>query len=281
MIRSLLFALLVSAVPATALAQQPAPAQASSADAQLKALYDAYARWDAKEGGYDEGANGEPQPLGYHPRVDAASQEQRAAYRRAMLAKLDAISLGQLSPPEQVNAAVFRTILENAIASHRYRAFEIPFNSDSNFWTYLDSPGALADAEAYRRYIARMRDVPRFFDEQIANMRAGLARGFSVPKVTLAGRDQSIANFVTESPEKNAFYAAFESMPSTIPAAEQARLRAEANAAISAAVIPAYRKLLAFYRDDICPERRLRSPRRPPDGDPSTNRRCANLRPPI
>ena len=268
MIQRLMFALLVSAVPTTSLPGQPAPAQATTADARLKALYDAYARWDAKEGGYGENATGEQQALDYLPRVDAAAQERRAAYRRDMLAKLDAIPLNQLSAAEQVNAAVFRTILENAIASHRYRAFEIPFNSDSNFWTYLDSPSALADAEAYRRYVARMRDVPRFFDEQIANMRAGLARGFSVPKVTLVGRDQSIANFVTDSVEKNAFYAPFNSMPSTIPAAEQARLRAEAKAAIGEDVIPAYRKLLAFYRDDYLPKAQASvSARDLPDGD--------------
>ncbi len=254
MIQRLMFALLVSAVPTTSLPGQPAPAQATTADARLKALYDAYARWDAKEGGYGENATGEQQALDYLPRVDAAAQERRAAYRRDMLAKLDAIPLNQLSPAEQVNAAVFRTILENAIASHRYRAFEMPFNSDSNFWTYLDSPSAFSDADGYRNYIARMRDLPRFFDEQTANMRAGLARGFTVPKVTLAGRDQSIANFVTDTADKNAFYAAFQSMPSNIPADEQARLRSEGAAAINEAVIPAYRKLLDFYRTEYLPK---------------------------
>ncbi|MEO7602634.1 MAG: DUF885 family protein, partial [Sphingomicrobium sp.] len=213
-------------------------------------LYDAYARWDAKEGGYGEDAGGEQQALDYLPRVDAAAQERRASYRRDMLAKLEAIPLNQLSPAEKVNAAVFRTILENEIARTRYRAFEMPFNSDSNFWTYLDSPSALPDAAAYRRYIARMRDLPRFFDEQIANMRSGLQHGFSVPKVTLVGRDQSIANFATDDPAKNAFYAPFATMPSTIPAAEQERLRAEGRAVVAEAVIPAYRKLLDFYRND-------------------------------
>lgn len=254
MIQRLLFALLISVVPATSLAAQSASSQATTADARLKALYDAYARWNAKESAYGEAEGGEEQTLDYLPRVDAAAQERRAAYRRDMLAKLEAIPLNQLSPAEQVNAAVFRTILENAIASQRFRTFEMPFNSDSNFWTYLDSPNAFADAEGYRRYIARMKDLPRFFDEQTANMRAGLARGFTVPKVTLAGRDQSIANFVTETADENAFYAAFQAMPSNIPAAEQARLRAEGAAAIREAVIPAYRRLLDFYRTEYLPK---------------------------
>ena len=268
MIRPLLIALLLATVPAVASGAQPAAVQANSADAQLKALYDAYARWDAREGGYGEDAKGEPQPLDYLPRVDAATQQRRAAFQRDMLAKLNAIPHGQLSAAEQVNAAVFRTILENAIASSRYRAFEMPFNSDSNFWTYLDSPSSYADAAGYRRYIARMRDLPRFFDEQIANMRAGLARGFTVPRVTLAGRDQSIANFVTDAAEKNAFYAAFQTMPSNIPAAEQASLRAEGTAAINQAVIPTYRKLLDFYRTEYLPKAKASvSARDLPQGD--------------
>ena len=49
-----------------------------------------------------------------------------------------------------------------------------------------------ANAAAYRSYLTRLRDVPRHFGEQITNMRAGLARGYSVPRVSVIGRDQTI-----------------------------------------------------------------------------------------
>src|SRR5690606_1310761 len=119
----------------------------------------------------------------------------------------------QLSEGERVNAAVFRTNLEIAIADARFREWEMPFNSDSSFWSYLAERQQLRDAAAYRRYIGRMRDTPRYFREQIANMRAGLARGFSVPRVTLEGRDQSIASFTEANIERNPFYAPFTTMP--------------------------------------------------------------------
>lgn len=252
------------AAPPALTSAAPAP---SAADLELRTLYDAYARWDAPEGGYYADSNGELQPMDHLPRADAANQERRAAYRADMLAKLKAIPLDRLSPDERVNAAVFRTVLENELASFRFRTFEKPFNSDSNFWTYLDS-GPLADAAAFRRYIGRMRDLPRFFDENIANMRSGLARGFAVPKVTLVGRDQSIANFITDDPAKSAFYAAFETMPSTIPGAEQAQLRDEAKAAIAGSVAPAYRRLIDFYRNEYLPKAQVSvSARDLPDGD--------------
>lgn len=250
------------------LASQPVVAAPGPADVRLRALYDAYARWDSSESGYFEDEQGELQAAAFLPRVDPPAQQRRLSFLQDMLRKLSAISIAQLSPGEQVNAAVFRTVLENRIAELRFRTFEMPFNSDSSFWTYLDSRDAFDDAAEYRRYIGRMRDIPRYFDEQIGNMRAGLERGFSVPRATLNGRDASVATFIVGDPEKSSFLRPFETMPSTISKAEQAALRAEALATIEQSVLPAYRKLLAFIRDDYVPKARTTvSARDLPDGD--------------
>ncbi len=260
--------LLVAGWPAATMVQAaPAASTRTSADARLKALYDGYAAWDAKESGNFQDLRGETKPADYLPRVDAATQQRRAAHLQDLLKQLNAIPVAQLSPPEKVNAAVFRTLLENAISDAHFRLWEMPFNSDSNFWTYLDAK-PLQDAAEYRRYVARMRDIPRYFDEQMVNMRAGLARGFSVPRATLEGRDGSIAAFLADDVTKSPFYKAFETMPPTIPAAEQQALRAQGQAAIRDAVQPAYRKLLDFYRTEYLPRTRTTvSARDLPDGD--------------
>jgi hypothetical protein len=41
-------------------------------------------------------------------------------------------------------------------------------------------------------YIAMLRQIPRYYDQQMANMRAGLARGFTPPRITMQGREESI-----------------------------------------------------------------------------------------
>jgi uncharacterized protein (DUF885 family) len=228
----------------------------SPADARLKALYDAYATWDDKESGQFQNSRGEIESTGYLPRVDEASQLRREAHVKDVLARLDTIQNSQLSADEQVNAAVFRTMLENTLSDYRFRTFEMPFNSDSSFWTYLDASQPFDDADGYRRYIARMRDIPRYFDEQTANMRAGLARGFSVPRATLNGRDRSVATFIVNDPEKSSFYKPFEHFPSNVSPAQQEALRAEARTTIQQSVMPAYRRLLGFIRDEYIPHTR-------------------------
>src|SRR5689334_14896006 len=235
-----------AAVPALA-QPQPAPPAAQSADARLKALYEAYSDWSEKEGGYFEDSKGENHLAGYLQKVDPATQLSWARFEQNMLDQLNAIPTNSLSPDQRVNAGVLRAILEAAVADPKFRDWEMPANSDSNFWTYLNEREQLDDAAAYQRYIGRMRDIPRYFGEEIANMRAGLKRGFTPPQATLAGRDGSIASFVKPA-EQNAFYDAFRTMPSTISPADQAKLRADAKAAIDQSVVPAYQNLLSFYR---------------------------------
>jgi len=252
--------------PTNVEAAAPAAAQ-SSADARLKVLYYGYSAWDSRESEYFLDSHGEIKPTASLPHVDAASQERRAEHLRQLLQQLNAIPAGQLSAGEQVNAAVFRTLLENTIAQARFRLWEMPFNSDSSFWTYLDSE-RLNDAGEFQRYIGRMREIPRYFDEQIANMRAGLARGFSVPRATLEGRDASISVFLVDDPRKSAFYKPFENTPRTMPAEDQVRLKAAGAKAIHEAVLPAYRKLLDFYRNEYLPKTRTTiAARDVPDGD--------------
>lgn len=255
----------LSAARAVPPAQPPA---AQSPDQQLKALYGAYAAWDARQACQEYDSKGDLTAQGCLPRVDPRSQSEREAFSATTLAALKAIPLDRLSPAERVNAAVLRTLLENNLIDLRARAFEMPLNSDSNFWTYLDSDQPFDSESEYQRYIGRMRDIPRYFDEQMANMRAGLARGFSVPRITLEGRDSSIVAFASKGAADSPFYAPFRAMPATIPAAAQAKLRAEALAAIDGSVVPAYRKLLDFYRDTYLPNTRTTIAARDlPDGD--------------
>jgi uncharacterized protein (DUF885 family) len=260
--------ILAAALAVTLQAPSAARAQPGPDDAKLTAITEAYATWQAREYGSIYNAQGEQEQAGYLPRSDAASEQRRTAHRADILKQLNAIPMARLSPEQQVNAAVLRAQLEAQIDDGRFREWEMPVNSDSNFWTYLTESGTLADGDAYTRYIGRMRHVPRMFDEQIANMRAGLKRGFTPPKVTLQGREGSISSYLVARAEDSAFWDPFKTMPSTMPAAEQERLRGEARAAIEKQVIPAYRKLLAFWTKEYVPGARASvSARELPDGD--------------
>lgn len=238
-----------AAILAAAAAAAPLAAQAG-ADERLSALTDGWYAYQLAEYRQIEQPDGSTEPGDSFASVTPAANLARADKAGAALASLDAILSAQLSPAARIDAAVFRTLLQEQVGDARFREWEMPFDSDSDFWSYLPARRAFDDAEGYRRYLGRIRDLPRYFGEQIANARAGLARGFSVPAVTLAGRDASIAAQVVDDAEKSPFWAAFAQMPARIPAGEAAQLKAEARLAIAQSAIPAFRDLLAFYRGE-------------------------------
>jgi uncharacterized protein (DUF885 family) len=245
---------------AAVVAAHAEPAKPETADARFDALYKSEWAWRVEQ---FPGIEDEDQQAGKYddrlPRVDAATQAKQLTYWDAVLRKLAAISAPELSAENRINYAVYKPQIENLAASVRFRAYEMPFNSDSQFWSDLGfmSGRHLQNPQEAEHYIARLNDVPRYFDEQIANMRAGLKRGFSVPRAVLAGRDVSISTYIdVKKPEDSDFYKPFTALPSTIPASDQAKLRAACAKAIRERVLPAYVKLLKFFRDDYVPHAR-------------------------
>ena len=265
MLRTSMQTSLIVLVAAAVLWNVPVRAQtqpdSSSADARLRALYTEEWEWRQKEQLRGGGTSDR------FPRVDAASQQARLAYWTKALTTLDAIPFDQLSAEEQINAQIFRTSLNELISDIRYRTYEAPFNSDTFFWTSFTPRQGFANAAAYRSYLSRLRDVPRYFDEQIANMRAGLERGYSVPRVSVIGRDQTIEPYV-KADVTNPLYAPFAEMPPGISASERDALRAEANTVIRDVVAPAYSKLLTMIRHEYLEKaRRTLGASSMPDGN--------------
>jgi len=233
----------------------------SAADAAFESLYETEWQWRiAQAPSWDEDSdNSGRAPSDHLSDVGPDAQARRLAYLDGVLEKLGGIDAATLSPTNQVNFAVYRPQIEHMAASIRFRDFEMPFNADSSFWSDLGfmARAPLRDAAAYHAYAARLRDVPRYFNQQIGNMRAGLARGFSVPRAVLDGREVSIAGVANlKDPQTSNFYHPYRKMPASIPAAEQAALRAEGRAAIAEALVPAFADLLSFFRNEYVPHAR-------------------------
>jgi uncharacterized protein (DUF885 family) len=242
------------AVAGLALCAAMAQAQAPTPDARLAALYTEEWTWRLRELARTD-QPGEAAATDHFPRVDAATQQARLAYWTRALATLDSIPFDSLSAEGKINAQVFRAAVSALATDVRYRTYEAPFNSDTFFWTEFTPRQGFATADAYRNYLGRLRDVPRYFEEQIANLRAGLARGYTVPRVSTVGRDKTIEPYL-QPDTTNPLYAAFARMPAGIPVADQAAMRAEAGTVIRDLVAPAYGRLLSFMRSEYLPRTR-------------------------
>ncbi|WP_093666873.1 DUF885 domain-containing protein [Sphingomonas gellani] len=226
----------------------------AAADARLKALYTDEYDWRRAQQAPDEddGKKGARRL----PDVGPAVQAEKLKRWTDTEARLAAIRVADLSTAERVNYAVYKQQIDALLAEQRFRDFEKPLNADSSFWG--DIAGSARDRfareEDYRSYIAMLHDIPRYFDQQIVNMRAGLKRGFTPPRITLQGREAGLVQVAeAKSVEASPFYAPFRAFPAGVSPATQATLKAEGAAAIREAVVPAHARLLRFFRDEYVP----------------------------
>ena len=223
---------------------------------QLKEIHKADTTWrEAQRGAQPPRAMGRIQPTLLRS-VDLDTQQKTLEHFQGVKAQLDKFSPAEMNESDRMNLEIYRYQVDVLLDGQKFKEWEKPVNSLETFWSGVQGTGqrGFRTEQDYLNYLTWLGDIPRFFGENIANMRAGLARGFTPPMVTLAGRDQTIAPIANaKSADMTPFWKAFTKMPSTINTAEQARLRAEGKKVIETQVIPAYKPLLAFWNNEYYP----------------------------
>ena len=231
-----------------------AASAAPTADAAFDRIWQAEGAWRETERIGDLAPD---ETAAHLPDVSAAAQARRTAYWRAVMAQLDALDQAKLSPAKRVDFQVYRQQIASTLEDQQFAEWQKPVNGDSAFWSDMQyaARGDFVHGEAdYRKYLTWLADLPRYFDQQTANLRLGLARGFTPPAVVMTGREKAVATIAEASdPTKTAYYEPFTKLPATMAPATRAALQAEAKRVIAEGVIPAHRRLLGFLRTTYFP----------------------------
>ena len=193
------------------------------------------------------------------PSVTPADQARRLEADRAFAGRLHEIDRSGLTEFDAVSYDLFDFMLTQRVALAKYRDWRAPLNSDSGFYADLLQLHALQaprTARDYENYVKRLQDVPRYFDENIANMRLGMAEGFTLPSAILPGIASVIAGAQYAKPEDSPFWGPFAEFSPAVPEADRARLADAGRAAIRDRVIPAYAKFQDFFTNEYAPAAR-------------------------
>ena len=224
-------------------------------DQKFESIYKSEWEWRSQQ----EAAN-EDSPSGevaaHLPDVSEKAQTAKLTRWQDTLKQLDTIDVKALSPKDAEDYQVYRFQIETLIADQKFKVYQRPLSGDTSFWGDLAgmARGSFHSETDYRNYIAQLNDMPRYFKDNTDNMRAGLKRGFTLPQISLQGRDATITSVTdAKSVEDNIYYTPFKSLPTTIPADKQAELKKLAADAITKSVLPAHKTLLKFMREEYIP----------------------------
>ncbi|HXI88090.1 MAG TPA: DUF885 domain-containing protein [Parvularculaceae bacterium] len=232
------------------------PAQASPSG-DLAKLFNDYWTTELKEDPFAATYAGVNDYNDKVPGVAPADFARQDSEHEAFLKRLDAIELSGVSESERVSAEILRFILKHDIELAKFDGWRIPFLADTGFHSDVDGlvrATPFRTEKDYRDYITRLSGFPAYFDQEIANMRQGLADGFAQPKEIMAGIMPSFEAQVTATPEEHPLYAPFKDLPDSIPAKTQEALRKAGADVLRNDVIPAYARLLDFMKNEYVPK---------------------------
>jgi uncharacterized protein (DUF885 family) len=190
------------------------------------------------------------------PDMSPEAQRKMLDADLAYLARLDEIERSALSQEDQTNYDLFKFVVGHRATLAKYEQYKVPILSDSGFHMSVQrmyESMSFTTPEDYEKYLSRLSNLGPYFAQNIANMRQGVAEGFTQPKVILEGIIPSISGVIVDRPDDSIFYTPFLNMPGHFSDADRERLREEAQSIIAGTVMPAYEGFLEFFTDEYMP----------------------------
>jgi len=193
------------------------------------------------------------------PDVSKPAEDRRIAALTALQVRLSALPPLPAGSEDALTQRLLEWRLSMRLEAARFDEARIPFDNGDGFFNTgnyaAETTVIRTDADA-AAWIARLRALPLYFEQQIDNLKRGIATGFVQPQST-AVSVLTILKLAADQPAAaSPLLGPLKQLPATIPADRQASLRADGLAAIEQAVKPAQRKLVSFFERDYLPHAR-------------------------
>jgi uncharacterized protein (DUF885 family) len=259
---ALIAALAAGSLALAACATAPKQVAAAGADASKQALAALLAEhWEHAMAQAPEYASilGD---LRYNDRssdLSAAAVAAELARTREFLARFQALDPAGLSDQEALTRTLMIRSFEEELEGARFEDWKMPVNQMSGLHLMAAQfPSLLRfqTAKDFEDWTARLRNLPRMFDDTMDNMRLGVAAGLMPPRFLLEKVAVQAEGLAALKPEETPFARCLGQLPKDLPAAEQARLRGALLAAVKDGVLPAYARFARFVKEEYAPRGR-------------------------
>lgn len=187
--------------------------------------------------------------------VSLSAYRRRQAHDEEVLTDLQAVPRGQLSKEDAISYDLFRRKYEEAVRGQPFRLHLLAINQRSGIQTADEIADALpfTAEKHFEDWNARLRTFPRYMDQTIELLAEGARSGLTHPKVVMARVLKQIDHQIVDDPTKSPFFAPYRSATRAAALASRDPLASEAKRAIAEAVVPAFRKLRAFWVETYLP----------------------------
>ncbi len=202
----------------------------------------------------------------YDENLTAAYMADRRKLNEGTLMRLSALDRAALKPQDQITYDIFRWEIDDEadeLAPGVAERFQLlPLNQFDGLQITFPREmqwrpgGGYTRPQDYDGAIRRLLDFTRRVDRAIANMREGIRQGVVQPRAIVETMISQTEMFADPDVEKSLFIGPAKNMPAAITGPERARITAAYREAVAGEVIPAYRRLADFLKNEYLPKAR-------------------------
>ena len=201
-----------------------------------------------------ESYDGEKYPLGLYTREH---YKKEAEWAEGEMEYFDCIKMDELSETEQISAELLKFVLQDKIDYYKFERFLNPLLSDSGFHSSLNYQiRPLYDKESVKQYFMKLRSLPDFVNQHFVNLREGLKKGVSQPRVIFKGYESTYENHIVDDAIKSPFYQPFLKLPNSFSQDQKDSILMEAKKVIENTVVPEFKRIKAFFETEYLPKTR-------------------------
>jgi uncharacterized protein (DUF885 family) len=183
---------------------------------------------------------------------------RRYTFYQSIYSKLNEIDKSGLNDADQVNLELLQYNLKDRLSDYKFKAYLNPILADEGFHTALAAMGSeiLASKKEFENYTRRLKDIPRYVDEQLALMRRGLESGICQPQAILKGYENTYQQHIVSDPEKSVFWKPFMQKPFGIGEEEWKKIQEEGREAVLHYAVKGYSHIKFFFDKEYLPKTR-------------------------
>jgi uncharacterized protein (DUF885 family) len=185
-----------------------------------------------------------------------AAVNEWLARERDYQIRLAAIDPTGFTDQQKISQQLLMRDLEDDEDAAQFKEWEMPVNQmDGIYATYpqLVAQLSFTTVKDYDDWIARLHAIPKAFAQVTTNMSIGMDDHRVPPKYLLEETLTQVNELASQKPEDSPLALPLKKFPSSIPAAEQTRIRTEMLDTISKEVLPAYKRFARFLQAGYIP----------------------------
>lgn len=186
---------------------------------------------------------------------------QRRLYQRT-LAALARIEAGGLSAGERMTYDLLRYEAQDRLDGLAYPSYLTPVGHMDCMpvklaqWASGKAAQPMKTPAHYDHFLERLKKLPAWIVQAIANMERGMARGIVLPHPLVERTMPQLDALLTADPLASPYLAATREFPAEIGEADRRRITAAYRATVLESVTPAVARLRAFMADRYLPRAR-------------------------